>query len=244
MLHEMNPTSRFGSRVEAYRRYRPDYPVTLLELLLRNAGVVADVGAGTGISSLQLAEAGASVLAIEPNGPMREAGVRHPSIEWIDGTAEATSLPAASVDLVTCFQAFHWFDPVRSIREFVRILRPAGAIAAVWNERDSDDPFTAAYGDLVRRISGNHPAESRTETAAALHESPLLGPVETHEFPHGQQLDRQGLHGRAASTSYLPSEGAGFEELTRELDLLFDRYAEGGRVVLAYRTRLHLARPR
>ena len=52
----LQSTSRFSDRVDDYVRYRPDYPAALLEWLQRECSVttdwlVADVGAGTGISS-------------------------------------------------------------------------------------------------------------------------------------------------------------------------------------------------
>ena len=87
----------------------------------------ADLGAGTGISSRLLAERGAHVLAIEPNQAMREAAEPHPHVEWVAARRNATGLHEASVDLVTAFQAFHWFDHAEGAREIVRILRPAVA---------------------------------------------------------------------------------------------------------------------
>ena len=46
------------------------------------------------------------MIAIEPNAAMREVAQAHPLVEFRDGSAEETKLPDASVDLVTCFQAF------------------------------------------------------------------------------------------------------------------------------------------
>jgi hypothetical protein len=45
-------------------------------------------------------------------------------------------------------------------------------------------------------------------------------------------MDREALLGRAASSSYLPASGASAQELRRDLNQLFDRYASGGRVAL------------
>ena len=55
-MSPLSSTQRFSDRVEDYVRYRPDYPPALLDWLQRVQGVdrswqVADVGAGTGISS-------------------------------------------------------------------------------------------------------------------------------------------------------------------------------------------------
>jgi len=151
----MSFTERFVDRAADYAAGRPTYPAAALDALFDGLGdagdvVAADLGAGTGISSRLLAERGAQVLAIEPNQAMREAAEPHPRVEWIAGTAERTGLDEASIDLVTAFQAFHWFDHAKALREIVRILRPAGRAAVIYNERDESDPFTAAYGDLVR----------------------------------------------------------------------------------------------
>src|SRR5439155_1443196 len=104
----------------------------------------ADVGAGTGIASRQLAAHGVRVLAVEPNAEMRAAAIRHPGIEWRAGTAEATGLDSGIVGLVLCAQAFHWFRAQHALAEFSRILRPGGRLALMWNSRDRADPLTRA----------------------------------------------------------------------------------------------------
>ncbi len=49
------------------------------------------------------------VIAVEPNPEMRAATSAHERVEWRDAVAEATGLESASVHLVLCAQAFHWF---------------------------------------------------------------------------------------------------------------------------------------
>ena len=71
-------TERFTSRVSDYIRFRPDYPPALIAWLHREHGIdagwrVADIGAGTGISSKMFLQAGHAVTAVEPNAAMREA---------------------------------------------------------------------------------------------------------------------------------------------------------------------------
>ena len=53
MTAGVDPTRRFSTRVEYYRRYRPSYPTGLIALLeegigLTRSDVVADIGSGTG----------------------------------------------------------------------------------------------------------------------------------------------------------------------------------------------------
>ena len=165
-LHTMNPLSRFSDRAADYAKYRPSYPDEAIAILLEGLGnpsqlVAADIGAGTGISSRLLAQRGLRVIAIEPNEAMREAASPHPLVELGDGSAEVTNIPDASLDLVTCFQAFHWFNPEPTLVEFHRILKPTGRLAVVWNDRDRNDELTQGYSCLVEIASKNHPAESR-----------------------------------------------------------------------------------
>ena len=237
----MSFTERFADRASDYVAGRPSYPAAALDALFDGLGdaddvFAADLGAGTGISSRLLAERGARVLAIEPNQAMREAAEPHPRVEWIAGTAEWTGLDEASIDLVTAFQAFHWFDHAKALNEMVRILRPGGRAAVVYNERDENDPFTAAYGDLVRAYQTDETERRRTEgldVFAAFEGWHVRRRIEVrNEHP----LDAGGVLARARSTSYLPKTGPRADELHAAVRALFAQHARDGRVVMAMRT--------
>jgi len=154
-----NATSRFSDRVANYVLYRPGYPPQALQALQTECGlapnhVIADIASGTGIWTRLLLENGNAVFGIEPNAEMREAGERllqaFPNFTSLAGTAEATTLASQSVDFVTAAQAAHWFDRARSRREFVRILKPGGWLALLWNERVTDTtPFLRDYEQLL-----------------------------------------------------------------------------------------------
>lgn len=165
-LKATNLLHRFSERAEDYAKYRPSYPAAAIDIILEGVCsspsplIGVDMGAGTGISSRQLAERGVHVLAIEPDLAMRQAAILHPLVEFCEGTAEATNLPAASVDLVTCFQSFHWFDPRQSLQEFRRILRASGRLALVWSFGDKSDKFTADYMRLVSQSSFSNRLQS------------------------------------------------------------------------------------
>ena len=170
---DLNPTGRFSDHAEDYRRYRPDYPAAALNAILEGLGdpaelEAADVGAGTGIASRQLAAHGVRVLAVEPNAEMRAAAIPHPGIEWRAGTAEATGLDSGIVGLVLCAQAFHWFRAQQALAEFSRILRPGGRLALMWNSRDRADPLTRAYVEAIHAVNGEHPVEQMAFEPASI----------------------------------------------------------------------------
>jgi SAM-dependent methyltransferase len=230
----MKSTVRFGSRARAYAAFRPSYPAAAIEAALAGLGdpralTVADVGAGTGISARLVAERGASVIAIEPNAAMRATAKPHPCIVWRGATAERTGLEEQSVDVVTIGQAFHWFANQEAMNEFRRVARRRAALLQY--ERDERDAFTKAYGDVVRRYATDDTEALRREglrVFAAFPEARI-----THgEFPSVQSLDREGLLGRAASSSYSPASGPQAASFQRDLSELFDRYQRDGRVEL------------
>ncbi len=247
-------TTRFSDRVADYVRWRPDYPAAVLETLRTRTGlgpgnVVADVGAGTGIFTRQLLATGATVHAVEPNAPMRAAleslleGAGRLSVH--SGTAEATGLPAAGVDLVTAAQAFHWFDAAAARREFARILRPSGWIALLWNGRlERATPFLEAYEELLLEWSPDYARiNHRNLDAAALALFFAPSPVERFTFAHRQDFDFVGLRGRLLSSSYAPAAGHPHHEpMLAGLRAIFEAHAEAGRVAFLYETTLDLAR--
>lgn len=248
-LHEMKPLTRFTDRVADYVRFRPDYPETAIDAMVEGLGfagmlTVADIGAGTGILSWQLAARGALVVAVEPNEHMRAAIEPHERILLQDGTAEATGLKDESVDLVVCGQSFHWFDPVFALPEIRRVLKGLGRLAVVWNLRDGSDPVMTGYAEALREASGDHPAQRMGVPIEVLSESAQFTSVRELSFPHSQRLSADGLIGRARSASYCPREGPAFEKLTTTLQALHDMHKdESGLVSLRYRTRLILAEP-
>jgi SAM-dependent methyltransferase len=229
--------TRFSSCADAYAAHRPAYGDEVIAFVLAGLGLapsVADLGAGTGISSRRLAAAGAKVFAIEPNLAMRERAEAEPGVTFLDGSGERTGLESSSVDAVTAFQAFHWFANDEALAEIRRIVRSGGTAALILNERDPGDPFTAAYGDIVRRYALDDTERRRMQSMDIFERLP--GVAERRTFSNGQVLDRDGLVGRTRSTSYLPHEGAASEALEREVGELFDRDAVEGRVRLVLLT--------
>jgi SAM-dependent methyltransferase len=221
-------TERFSERADAYVAARPSYPVESVDVLIEGLGdpatlAVADLGAGTGISARAIAARGPLVYAIEPNAKMREAAAADPQVRWINGTAEATTLPAASVNVVAAFQAWHWVEHPSGVTEARRILRPHGRLAAIYNERDERDEFTAGYGEIVMKYATDATEQRRAD---ALEAFAGIDPPRTQRFEYVNihRLDRDGLHKRAESSSYLPHTGEDSEAMHFEIDDLFTEW--------------------
>lgn len=243
-----DPTERFSDRASDYVRARPSYPGELLGVLrsecgLRERSVVADLGSGTGIFTRLLLESGATVHAVEPNDEMRAAAERDlgsiSRFSSLRGRAEATTLPAKSVDLATAAQAFHWFDVEAARRELARILRPGGHVALVWNDRDTKStPFLRAFEALlVAHCPKYHELQGKADSPEKF--DAVFGPGrwKRSTLPNDQRLDRDGLVARVMSASYAPKPGtAEHEAIVDALGALYDRHSTSGGVRIAYAT--------
>jgi SAM-dependent methyltransferase len=249
-----NAKQRFSNRVSDYARYRPGYPAALWDLLghecrLRPDHVIADIGSGTGLLSKLFLERGNRVYGIEPNREMREGGEeflrQYPSFTSVDGSAECTTLPDASVDFITVGQAFHWFDVPRAQREFRRILKPSGCCVVVWQDRRTGEtPFARGYENVLVRFGVDYKAVKDTypepEKMRAFFDP---GTVRSTDLPNHQDFDFDGLAGRLRSSSYAPAENhPHYAPMMAELRQIFDRYEHHGTVRMEYFARVYFGK--
>ena len=243
-----DPTQRFSSRVDNYVRYRPGYPEAVLESLRQECGLtksetIADIGSGTGLLSKIFLENGNPVIGVEPNAEMRRAGEQflrnYANFTSVAGTAEATTLPDHSVDFVSAGQAAHWFNLEKARREFLRILRPGGWTALIWNERKTDStPFLAAYENLLLTYGTDYQEIRHERTSAEIDNFFAPAAFQSSTFPYQQLFDYEALEGRLLSSSYTPQAGdPKHAPMLQELRRIFDQHQSAGRVAFEYDTR-------
>jgi SAM-dependent methyltransferase len=248
-------TDRFTRRVPYYHRSRPRYPQAIIPLLaqaldLHSAHIIADIGAGTGISSELFLAHGHEVYAVEPNAAMLGEARRHygdhPRFHPVHAPAEATSLPDASVDFVVAAQAFHWFNKPAARQEFERILRPGGRCVLFWNMRPhAHDALQADYNALMAEFDVEGLGEFR-QTAGSRDEEELRaffgGHFEERSLPNHQVLDYDGFVARVLSASYMPLPGEPrYDTLMAQAAQLFARHQVNGTITLNYRTDVYWA---
>lgn len=252
-MKQQNSTIRFSDRVSDYIKYRPHYPEEVVPYLegewhISPGSHVADVGSGTGISGKLFLEKGYTVTGIEPNEAMREASVTYLQgyyrFHTVSASAEATTLPDNSIDVIMAAQAFHWFDTGAVKREFKRILKPGGLIVLMWNERLTASDFERKYDDLITRHAIDY-VQIDHRNMDREHIERFFAPNQCRlkTFPNFQDFDFEGLKGRLMSSSYIPKEGApGYEAMIHELRTLFDRYQSRGMIRITYDTKVYAAR--
>lgn len=242
--------SHYSRTVEYYGRYRPRYPQTLIEWLKNECAlspeqVIADIGSGTGQMTELFLKHGNAVYAIEPNPDMRRVAEQelhnYSNLISLGATAEATTLPDQSVNLITVGNAFHWFNHSQTRKEFFRILKPHGLVILAWNlERNNGSPFATAFEGFwqkcidpaarFKRAGERKRSDYITQFFGADHVKEII-------FDNYQVCDFEALKGVTLSFLKAPQpEDPRYPAMLDELKALFDQYRENSVVTLEYDT--------
>ena len=254
----MNET-KFDGMGKSYAKYRPTYPQAFISYLVSDvgitkAGIIADIGSGTGILTKQLLRAclvPSKVIAVEPNDDMRavaEADLSgYENFTSINGTAENTTLASHSVDFISVAQAFHWFDRAAFKAECKRILKPNGKAILVWNSRvigtravDDCDKINQKYCPNFRGFAGGMHI---TEEEHSCFSDFFIGGCEVKIFDNNMTFDLDGFIGRTLSASYaLKEDDKNYSAYIAELVECFNRHATDGKMIVLNETRSYVGK--
>ena len=131
---------KYGKRASYYDMGRPGYSELALKYIFKDYNdsvIVADIGAGTGKLTFDIAPFSKTIYAVEPDLYMRQIAEKKSkkvgNVYVKKGSAEDTSLPNESVDVICVAQAFHWFDEECFKKECLRILKPNGRVFIIHN---------------------------------------------------------------------------------------------------------------
>ena len=243
-------TQRFSNRVANYVKFRPGYPKEIIaffeeRIQFNNSFIIADVGSGTGILTKLFLDNGNRVYAVEPNEPMRIAAeailIGYNYFISINGTAEQTTLPNNSMDLITAAQAFHWFDVDKTKVEFRRILKAGGHCCLIWNERLNKSAFAKAYDELLLNYSTDYANVDHKQ----INDEKIAAFFAPHQFikksfNNKQVFDFEALKGRLLSSSYAPAKGEPkHEEMLAALYNLYKIFNQNNSVQFDYETKVY-----
>jgi SAM-dependent methyltransferase len=180
----------FGAAAVRYDRYRPRYPQSLVAALVPGRGTrVLDVGAGTGIASAQLMEAGAEVLAVEPD-PRMAAVASGKGVRVEQATFEDWQPAGRTFDLVVFAQSFHWMQPERALTKVASILSSGGRLALLSNRVT---PLSPTRQDLDEAFAG-HLDGSQRKAIDAVHDEGLTAIIEGSGFTVDRRSTVERVH--------------------------------------------------
>ncbi len=230
---------RFSGFADLYDEHRPSPPLRLGSVLASYAGVdrpaVVDLGSGTGLSSRWAGSWAASVIGVEPNADMRAQAEARPlsNVSFSEGVSHDTRLATASADVVLAVQAMHWMEPLATLAEVARLLRPHGVFAVIdadWPPVSGVRSAEQAWVVLHERIRVLEARVARGEEDATLRRSisrddPSLEDDDLHD-PHRNREIPGGVR------SWSKTEHLGRMRASRRFvftrELLYDEPVAGG----------------
>ena len=146
---------RFGAVAGAYERFRPEYPVEIVDVVTAYAGqpirTALEIGAGTGKATRAFARAGVAVTATEPDHAMLdELRKQVPDVTTLRATFEDLALDER-FGLVYAAAALHWTTAEGRWTRMAALLRPGGVFANVGGPLRLADPAVEQVVQAARR---------------------------------------------------------------------------------------------
>jgi len=128
------------SAAERYAKGRPNVQAAAVKSFKEFAKITKpfkkclDVGCGTGLSTVAVAEICDSVIGVDISEGMLSHAATHPKIKYQKANAENLPFDNNSFDLITVGLAMHWFDQTAFLIEAGRVLIPDGWLVIFNNE--------------------------------------------------------------------------------------------------------------
>lgn len=244
----MNKMTR--EKAEQYAKYRLPYSTAASKFIIDAAnvsqGIVADIGAGTGLLTKHFVGNVKKIFAIEPDFEMRHLAQdligKRQDLEYIDGIAENTKLLDHSIDLIVAANAYHRFQPESTIKEFKRILKPNGMLA-IFSYQD-DDHFLR---DTMRVCNVD---QYNKRLAATRHQEPVqyfYGDSTPSRYLFKQEINEtwDEYWGAVISGMEAPDEiDAWFVSFQKAHKQRFNDMASNGVITVPYSTEVWLGQPK
>ena len=242
MMH-MQPNS-YDKKATLYAKHRWDYPKPAIDQIMESAkidgeSVVADIGSGPGMLARHFLPVARLVYAVEPGFDMRKVAddqlAAFHNFKNVRGSAEATSLPDASVDLITAGMSIHWFEPELAVREFRRILKP-NARLAILRYSIAEQPVAEAISALLRDFPAKAKAPGATPEAFL-----DVNTEQCFEYTTMRREDEERFVGAQLSAAGAPEESEeAYHTFRDRAHSIFGRFAQDGLLCLTQKTDLRI----
>jgi SAM-dependent methyltransferase len=161
----------FEEAADSYDAARPRYPQPLFDDLaelgrLRSDASLLEIGCGTGIATLPMAQRGFSILALEVGPKLASKAAEKlatfPEVDVITAPFETWEPEAHDFDLVYAATSWHWLDPEIRYDKAASLLKDGGSLAifgATHAFPADADPFFFEIQEIYEALDESHPGE-------------------------------------------------------------------------------------
>lgn len=139
MVNKIHP---YKGIANVYEEIRPSYPERLIEDIISKSNLKAsdrllEIGAGTGKATVQFAEKGFEIQAVEPGEDMAEI-LKTKCAKFSKVNVDVVSFEDwepkkdEKYDMIYCAQAFHWLDTTIKYKKCSKYLKEEGYLVLFW----------------------------------------------------------------------------------------------------------------
>lgn len=199
----------FNAVPELYHRARPRYPAAVYDDLLKvteltRGARLLEVGCGTGIATLPLAQMGFEIVCVELGNDLADLARRNLS-GYPNVSVESSRLEqwqtSQEFDLVYAATAWHWIDAKSRYALAARLLKPEGFLA-FWSASHvfpaGGDPLFAELQEVYDEIGEGLPADAPwprpgqlEESTSEIVESGYFEPIHVRHFDWQTSYDSE-----------------------------------------------------
>ena len=226
---------RFSGRANAYAQYRPSYPKEIIEYIISfvdQKDLAWDCGTGNGQVASILANYFNKVFATDISEKQIANAKAIPNIFYSISTAENTSFPDQSFDLITVGQAYHWFEFNAFEKEVKRVGKP-GSVVAVWGYnlmKTGDQSIDELVSNFYSKVVGPYWDAERKHVENLYNDIPFnFEPLPTKDFAMEIDWNREALTGYLRSWSAVQNfiNAHSINPVTKVEQEIFDTWPEG-----------------
>lgn len=151
----------FDVYADSYHSVRPGYPALLFEDVKNQCKIdghsrLLEIGAGSGIATVEIAKFGCQIVAIEPGANLamiaRKQTEKFENVEIIETTFENFQ-SMDRFDTILAFTSFHWLREKDKYEKVLNLLINSGTLVLVWNGFfQSDSPVTVEVNKVYHEF--------------------------------------------------------------------------------------------
>jgi len=255
----MEESKAFDQVADVYDRYRPNYPVELIDKIkdlskIDANGHILEIGAGSGKATDQFIDVNAPMLCIEQGYHLVEKAKEkyqdNSKIQFVHQDFNDWEGDEHVFDLAFSAQAFHWILKPKGYKDLERYLKKTGLMAIFWNKYMLDDrKSTKALCELTSRykvlnlLDEEHLERFIDRTCDSIVMSDVFEEVQFYGFPWEKEYTSEEFIGfLSTGNAYIGLKEEEKIKLNKEIENFFEIH--GNIYKMAFTSVLFTARPK